>query len=476
MQPYELNLTAAAEQIKSKQLSPVELVESVLGRLDAVEPKINAFACVTGELARDAARTAEQEIGNDRYRGPLHGIPVGIKDLYDTAGVPSTSSSKVRAGRVPDTDAVIVDRLRSAGMVMVGKTHTHEFAYGAITPTTRNPWGTSHIPGGSSGGSAAAIAAGVCTVGMGTDTAGSIRIPASLCGTVGLKPTYGRTSRRGVTSLSWSLDHAGPLTRNVRDAALVLSVIAGYDRLDPACVDVPVPDYTADLGRGVSGLRIGIPTNYYFDRVSADVDRAVRGAAALLEGQGAQLREVTIPYADAVLAAEWGILMPEASAYHQQALRESAELYEPDVRMFLEAGEFVLATDYIKALRARTLMQQAWAAMFTDVDVVLAPCMPVAAPEVGATEVNWPDGTAEDVTMALVRLTSPGNLTGLPTLSLPVGFDAAGLPLGMQVIGRPFDELTILRIGQAYEDASDTVGRITRDLIPTTPNGRSVPS
>jgi len=460
MQPYELNLTAAAAQIESKQLSPVELVESVLGRLDAVEPKIGAFACVTGELAHEAAKTAERDIANGKYRGSLHGIPVGVKDLYDTAGVASTSSSKVRAERVPDADAAIVDRLLSAGMVMVGKTHTHEFAYGAITPTTRNPWDTSRIPGGSSGGSAAAVAAGVCTVGMGTDTAGSIRIPASLCGTVGLKPTYGRTSRRGVASLSWSLDHAGPLTRNVRDAALVLGVIAGYDRLDPACVDVPVPDYTADLDRGVAGLRIGIPTNYYFDRVSADVDRAVHNAIAVLEGLGAQLREVTIPYADAVLAAEWGILMPEASAYHQQALRESAELYEPDVRLFLEAGEFILATDYIKALRVRTLMQQAWAAMFTDVDVVLAPCMPVAAPEAGATEVKWPDGTAEDSTMALVRLTSPGNLTGLPTLSVPVGFDAAGLPLGMQIIGRPFDEQTILRVGQAYEDASDTIGRI----------------
>jgi len=460
MQPYELSLSDAAEQIEIKQLSPVELLESVLGRIDAVEPKITAFACVTADLARDGAKAAEQEIANGAYRGPLHGIPVGIKDLYDTAGVPSTSSSKVRAGRVPDTDAVIVDRLRTAGIVIVGKTHTHEFAYGAITPTTRNPWDIHRIPGGSSGGSAAAVAAGICTVGMGTDTAGSIRIPASLCGTVGLKPTYGRTSRRGVAPLSWSLDHAGPLTRNVRDAALVLGAIAGYDRLDPACVDVPVPDYTADLNRGVADLRIGVPANYYFDRVTADVDRAVRGAVEALHGQGAQLRQVTIPYPEAVLAAEWGILMPEASAYHQDALRDNAELYEPDVRTFLEAGEFVLATDYIKALRVRTLMQRAWAAMFADVDVVLAPCMPVAAPEAGATEVNWPDGTAEDVTMALVRLTSPGNLTGLPTLSVPVGFDGAGLPLGMQIIGRPFDEQTILRVAHAYEEASDTVGRI----------------
>jgi aspartyl-tRNA(Asn)/glutamyl-tRNA(Gln) amidotransferase subunit A len=460
MQPYELSLTAAAQQIRSRQLSPVELIESVLSRVTAVEPRIGAFACVTGELARAAAKTAEQEIAAGSYRGPLHGIPIGIKDLYDTAGVPSTASSKVRAGRVPDTDAEVVGRLRQAGMVMVGKTHTHEFAYGAITPTTRNPWDIGRIPGGSSGGSAAAVAAGICTVAMGTDTAGSIRIPASLCGTVGLKPTYGRVSRRGVAPLSWSLDHAGPLTRNVRDAALVLGAVAGYDRLDPACVDVPVPDYTADLDRGVSGLRVGVPANYYFDRVAADVDRAVRGAIDLLAGNGAEVREVTIPYADAVLGAEWGILMPEASAYHQQAVRSSGALYESDVRLFLEAGEFVLATDYIKALRVRTLMQQAWAAMFDDIDVVIAPCMPVTAPLAGAATVDWPGGPSEDVTMALVRLTSPGNLTGLPTLAVPVGFDPAGLPLGMQIIGRPFDERTILRVGRAYESASDTVGRI----------------
>jgi aspartyl-tRNA(Asn)/glutamyl-tRNA(Gln) amidotransferase subunit A len=460
MEPYELDLSEAAEQIEARRLSPVELVESVLARIESVEPVIGAFTCVTGDLAVDAAKEAAREIAGGDYRGPLHGVPVGIKDLYDTAGVASTSSSKVRAGRVPDTDAVAVQRLRRAGMVMVGKTHTHEFAYGAITPTTRNPWDTSRIPGGSSGGSAAAVAAGVCTVAMGTDTAGSIRIPASLCGTVGLKPTYGRVSRRGVASLSWSLDHVGPLTRNVRDAALALGAVAGYDRRDPACVDVPVPDYTADLDLGIATLCVGVPTNYYFDRVSADVESAVRRAAAVLEEQGAQLREVTIPYGDAVLPAEWGILMPEASAYHQQALREDPDLYEPDVRLSLEAGEFILATDYIKALRVRTLMQQAWADVFAGVDVVVAPCMPVAAPAAGATAVDWPDGTSEDITTALVRQTSPGNLTGLPTLSVPVGFDDAGLPLGMQIIGRPFDEATVLRVGQAYEDASDTVGRI----------------
>ncbi|CCG03404.1 amidase [Blastococcus saxobsidens] len=466
MQPFELSLTAAAGEIKDGNLSPRELTESVLDRIEQTEDTLGAFAHVCGDLARKAAARAEHEIAGGMYRGPLHGIPLGVKDLYDTAGVPSTSSSAVRAGRVPDTDAVAVERLLGAGMVMVGKTHTHEFAYGGLTPTTRNPWDASRIPGGSSGGSGAAVAAGSCMVGMGSDTAGSIRIPASLCGTVGLKPTYGRVSRRGVASLSWSLDHVGPLARNVRDCALVLGVIAGFDRADTGSVDVPVPDFTAGLDGGIAGLRVGVPSNYFFDRVHEDVDRSVRAAISVLEGLGAELREVSIPYADQVLAAEWAILMPEASAYHQDALREKAELYTEQTRVLLEVGELVLATDYIKALRVRTLMQRAWADMFADIDVLVAPTEPFAAPRVGAMEATWPDGLAEDITMALVRLTSPADLTGMPSLTLPVGFDDAGLPLGMQVIGRPFDEATVLRVGRAYEQVSDAVGRVAPVVPP----------
>jgi aspartyl-tRNA(Asn)/glutamyl-tRNA(Gln) amidotransferase subunit A len=297
-------------------------------------------------------------------------------------------------------------------------------------------------------------------VGLGTDTAGSIRIPASLCGTVGLKPTYGRVSRRGITPLSWSLDHAGPLARNVRDCALVLNTIAGPDPQDPATVDVPVADYTAGLDRGVAGLRIGVPTNYYFDRLEPAVDRAVREAVTLLVDLGAEVHEVTVPFTETILAAEWAICMPEASAYHQQSLRASADLYTDQVRTIFEAGEFVFATDYIKALRVRTLMQRAWASMFQDIDVLVTPGMPSGAPQVGTEVVSWPDGSTEDVTTSLVRLTSATNLTGHPVLSVPVGRNEAGLPLGMQVTGRPFDEATVLRVGQAYESASGNVGAI----------------
>ncbi|SOC50310.1 aspartyl/glutamyl-tRNA(Asn/Gln) amidotransferase subunit A [Blastococcus aggregatus] len=460
MQPFELSLSAAATEISARRLSPVELTDSVLARIEATEPRLGAFAHVTDELARKAAAHAEQEIASGRYLGALHGIPLGVKDLYDTAGVPTTSSSAVRAGVVPDTDSASVEQLLGAGMVMVGKTHTHEFAFGGITPTTRNPWDPGRIPGGSSGGSGAAVAAGSCMVGMGSDTAGSIRIPATLCGTVGLKPTYGRASRRGVASLAWSLDHVGPLTRNVTDCAHVLNAIAGYDRRDPASVDVPVPDHTAGLDDGIAGLRIGVPSDYFFEHVSEDVEQAVRTAIDVLAGLGAELREVSTPYAEQILATEWAIVYPEASAYHQKDLRAKAELYLEDTRLSLEVGELVLATDYIKALRIRTLMQRARAEVFDDVDLVVMPGMPFAAPAVGATEVTWSDGVTEAISSALIRLTSPGNLTGQPVLSVPVGFDAAGLPLGMQLTGRPFDEATVLRAGRAYEQVSDAVGRI----------------
>jgi aspartyl-tRNA(Asn)/glutamyl-tRNA(Gln) amidotransferase subunit A len=453
VEPYELTLAGAAEKIKAKELSPVELTASVLARIDAVEDKITAFATLTPDLATKAAERAEAEIAAGNYRGPLHGIPVGIKDLYETAGVATTSSSKVRADYIPTQDSAVVEKLFAAGSVMVGKTHTHEFAFGAVTPTTRNPWDLDRMPGGSSGGSGAAVAAGECFLGMGSDTGGSIRIPASVCGTVGLKPTYGRVSRRGVASLSWSLDHVGPLTRTVADAALVMNAIAGYDRADPASVDVPVPDFTAQLD--VAGLTIGVPTNYYTERVDPQVASAVAAAIAVLVGQGARTREIEIPLPQYVLPTEWAIMLPEASAYHQEMLRDKADLYTEDVRLFLEVGELVLATDYIKALRARTLIQQRWRDMFADIDVLIAPTLTTPALSVHDPKVTWPDGSIESATDSYVRFSAPANVTGLPSLSVPCGFTGLGLPVGMQIIGKPFAEPLLLSVGQAYESATN---------------------
>lgn len=451
VEPYALTLAEAAEAIAADRLSPVELVESTLARIEAVEPRLTAFATVTADLARTQAARAEAEIAAGKHRGPLHGIPVGVKDLYETAGVATAGGSAVREDFVPDHDSAVVERLSAAGAVMVGKTHTHEFAFGVITPTTRNPWDTGRIPGGSSGGSGAAVAAGECMVGMGSDTGGSIRIPAALCGTVGLKPTYGRVSRRGVFSLSWSLDHVGPLTRTVRDTALVMNAIAGYDRADPASVDVPVPDHTAGLDDGVGGLRIGVPAGFYSDHVSADVATAVAGAVAALESAGAVLRDVDIPLPGHYAPVANVIVMAEAAAYHQQLRRERGHLYGTELLLRLETGELVPATDYITALRARTLIQRSWAALFDDVDVVVAPAVPIGAPRVDETAWTRPDGSSELVHAAMTRLSSPANLTGLPALAVPCGRDGDGMPVGLQVIGRPFEEATVLRVGHTWE-------------------------
>ena len=459
MQPYELSITDAAQQIERRALSPVELVQSALDRIGQVEDRLNAFVVVTGERALEQARQAEQDIAAGRSRGALHGIPVGIKDLYDVAGVPTTSSSSVRADHVPQQDSACVASLQDAGAIVVGKTHTHEFAYGVLTPTTRNPWNTEHVPGGSSGGSGAAVAAGECLVGMGSDTGGSIRIPASVCGTVGLKPTYGRVSRFGVTSLCWSLDHVGPLTRTVRDAAVVLQAIAGYDPRDPATVQEPVPDYTGELDAGVEGLTLGVPTNYFFDDVDPEVESIVRDAIGVLEAQGARVREVEIPYAQQMMAVEFGLIVPEASAYHQTMLRERGELYTDDVRVFLEAGEVVLATQYIKALRVRTMVQHAFRDAFKGLDAIVCPTLPATAARVGQQTFAFPGGAEKSVIDAWVGHSAPGNITGLPALSVPCGFDGAGLPVGLQVIGRPFDEAGVLRIAQAYESATEWTAR-----------------
>ena len=337
MQPFELSLAEAARALRSRELSPVELTESVLARIGAVDGRLRAYATVAADAAAAAAVRAEREISETGPRSPLHGIPMGLKDLIDAAGLPTTASSDVRAGHIADHDSRVAVRLKAAGAVLLGKTHTHEFAYGLTTPQTSNAWDQSRVAGGSSGGSAVAVAAGEATFALGTDTGGSIRVPAALNGVVGLKPTYGLVSRSGVTSLSWSLDHVGPLTRSATDAALVLAATAGYDPRDPASVSGPPLDFT---GSGdLKGLRVGIPRNHYFDRVSPEVEEAVRRAIDRLTELGAKLVEVEIPMARYIQAIQWGLMVPEATAYHERSLRTVPDLYTPDVRALLEAGE-----------------------------------------------------------------------------------------------------------------------------------------
>ncbi|MBP2401432.1 amidase [Streptomyces syringium] len=453
MQPYELSVTDAAEAVRSRRVSPVELVDSVLERIEEVEPRLRAFTTVTAAHARKAARTAEAAIaGGTPPRGPLHGIPVGLKDLIDVAGMATTASSRVRTGHRAKTDSTVAARLAEAGVAFVGKTHTHEFAYGLTTPQTSNAWSLDRVAGGSSGGSAVAVAAGAATFALGTDTGGSIRVPASLNGIVGLKPTYGLVPRYGVTSLSWSLDHVGPLTRTVEDAALVLAALVGHDPRDPASVAAPVVDYrTSGDGTDLTGLRVGVPGNYYFDRVDPGIEASVRRAIGRLEELGARLVEIEIPMTRYIQAIQWGLMVPEASAYHERTLRAVPDLYATDVRVLLEAGELMTAGDYLRAQRARTLMRQAWLEMLETVDVIAAPTVPLTAVKAGQTTVTWGDTSVESVSDAYVRLSAPANITGVPSLTVPVGSDAAGMPIGMQLMGRPFDEATVLRAGHAYE-------------------------
>ncbi|KWX19493.1 amidase [Mycolicibacterium wolinskyi] len=460
MELYELPLIEVAEKIRTKEVSPVEVTQSALARLEAVEPTLTAFVTVTPELALEQAKLAEKEIGGGNYRGPLHGIPLGVKDLYDTAGVKTTSSSAQRADYVPDADSASVAKLYDAGMVLIGKTHTHEFAYGATTPTTGNPWAPERTPGGSSGGSGAAVASGVVHVALGSDTGGSIRIPAALCGTVGLKPTFGRASRVGVASLSWSLDHVGPLSRNVIDSALVMAAMSGFDRRDPGTANVPVPDMVTGIDAGVAGKKIGIPVNYYTDRVAPEAAEAARTAAAEFEALGAELVEVEIPMAEHIVPTEWAIMMPEATAYHLDYLRNSPDKYTDEVRVLLETGAAQPATDYVNALRLRTLIQAAWKDMFSSIDVLLAPTVVAPATLRSDPFVRWADGSVEAATAAYVRLSAPANVTGLPSLSVPAGFNADGLPLGVQILGKPFAEPEILQLGYALEQSTDVVGKI----------------
>lgn len=457
MQPFELSLTEASRAVRARELSPVELTESVLARISAVEGRLGAYVTVAADAALAAAVRAEREISGSGPRGPLHGIPMALKDVIDAEGIPTTASSHVRAGHVAERDSRVAERLGAAGAVLLGKTHTHEFAYGLTTPQTNNAWDHSRVAGGSSGGSAVAVAAGGATFAMGTDTGGSIRVPAALNGVVGLKPTYGLVPRTGVTSLSWSLDHVGPLTRTVQDVALVLSATAGHDPRDPASVSGPMPDRFP--GGDLRGLKVGVPRNHYFDRVTPEVEESVRGAIERLAELGAELVDVEIPMARYIQAVQWGLMVPEATAYHERSLRATPDLYAADVRILLEAGELTSAGDYLRAQRARTLMRDAWARMFDAIDVLAAPTVPMTAVGAGQEAVEWADGTTEAVSDSYVRLCAPANITGVPALTLPVGHDRAGLPIGMQLMARPFHDATVLRVGRVYEE-SVVAGRL----------------
>jgi aspartyl-tRNA(Asn)/glutamyl-tRNA(Gln) amidotransferase subunit A len=452
--------TSAAElgaRIRGRELSPVDVVEEVLARVGR-SASLNAFITVTAEAARAQAKEAEREIAAGRHRGPLHGIPISLKDLIDTRGIRTTCGSRILADRVPRRDATVAARLREAGAILIGKAALHEFAYGVTTNNphfgpTRNPWNLECIPGGSSGGSAAAVAAGLGPVSIGTDTGGSIRIPAALCGIVGLKPSYGRVSRHGVQPLAWTLDHVGPLTRSVEDAALVLQAVAGPDPRDPTTQGQSVPDFTEALRRPVQGLAVGVLADDYHQVLAEDVRTAYEAALGVLRKLGLRLENVRFPRPAEAGAAQTAIIMSEAASVHERWLRDRPDEYGADTRARLQRGQFLTATQYLRAQRVRALILEEVANLFRSYAALVVPTTPCVAPRI-SQETTLIGDTPRDVRDMLTRMTRLLNFTGLPAISVPCGVGAGDLPVGLQIIGRPMDEATVLAIAHAFERAT----------------------
>ena len=435
---------------RRREVSPVEVTRDLLSRIEKLDPALHAFVTLTPQKALADARAAEDALKKGDSR-PLLGIPIGHKDIYLTRGIRTTGGSALFADWVPENESTVVTRWAEAGTVMMGKLITHEFAFGLQWPghrfpAARNPWNPEHIPGGSSSGSGAALSAGFVHGATGSDTGGSIRGPAAFCGITGLKPTYGRASRAGVMTLSWTLDHTGPMARTAEDCAYLLQAMAGHDAADPASSTRPVDDYVGALEGNVRGLRIGVPRNYFFEDADADVVRAFEDAMGELRKLGAEVRDLTIPSFD-LSRSFFLILVAEAFAYHEHDLRSHPELYGEVLRERLMTGALVTASEYVQAQRVRMQVCAEVAAAMKTVDVLATPTAPKPA---------TPFKIAYDPELAFPRSNMPPfNLTGQPTLAVPCGFSDSGLPVSMQLAGRAFEETTVLRLGHVYQKATD---------------------
>ncbi len=451
-----MTILEAAQALRKRTVSSMELTEAALRGVRELNPKLNAFITVLEDSACAQAKAADADLSKGADRGPLHGIPIAVKDVFETRGVRTTCGSALFKDNVPNRDAAVVEKLAAAGAVLIGKTGMHELAYGVTSNNphfgaVRNPRDPDRIPGGSSGGSGAAVAADMVFMAMGSDTGGSIRLPAAFCGAVGLKPTTGLVSRYGVMPLDFSLDHMGPLTRSVRDAAVTLEAIAGFDPRDDTSSREPVGRYLPPSDASVHGVRIGLPENFYFDRLDPVVDTAVRKMAATADSLGAHVVSVRVPDIAAINAVSRVILLAEASALMEKYLSDRSR-FGADVLALLDQGRLLPATAYINAQRVRRMMQRDFAQIWRRVDCLFTPTVPMPAPRIGDTTVQL-GGQIEDVRLAATRLVRAINVLGLPALSMPCGTDHRGLPLGLQIVGRPFDEALILRIGAALEDA-----------------------
>ena len=458
--PTDSTLTALAAAIRARALSPVEVVDACLVRIDALDPRLHAFITLDADRARAAARSLERDAMAGRWRGPLHGVPLAFKDLCAVPGLPSSGGTRTRDYFQSPHPCTAVVRLLEAGAIALGTLNMTELALGPFGDNAhhgdvQNPWGAGHVSGGSSSGSGAAVAAGLVPGALGSDTGGSIRLPAACCGIVGLKPTYGRVSRAGVMPLSWTMDHLGPMARTVHDVALMLGVTAGHDPLDPSSSASAVPDYLSALEAPLSGVRAAVPQNHFGDGVDAEVAVAMAAALRTLEGLGVRIASVRVPDpAPITSACNNPIARTECAATHTRLLRDRPQDLQPVVRSRAESGFAVKAVDYVQALRQRSAIAREFiATAFADADVLLTSTTAEPAP----TYATAKSGTVADVVArmsAFTRFTRIFNTIGLPALSLPCGFTATGLPLALQIVGRPFDEATVLRVGHAYEQAT----------------------
>lgn len=442
-----------APLLRAKALSPLELTNACLERIGRLNPVLNAFITVSSETALAQARTAETEIARGEWRGPLHGIPIALKDLIDTAGIRTTAASALLADRIPTEDAEVVRRLKQAGAVILGKNNLHEFAYGGSSLVSHfgdvhNPWDTGRIAGGSSGGSAAAVAAGLCFAAIGTDTAGSIREPAALCGCVGLKPTYGRVSSRGVIPLSWSLDHVGPLTSTVADAAIVLQAIAGYDPADIATSDLPVEDYVSAIREDSKNLRVGVPRTYFYDDLDAEVAAAVEQALGVIKALVAEVKDVSLE-----VPTNRKLQSAESYAYHAENVVKAPEMYQAETLRRIMSGASVSAQEYILRRREMDEARHSIREIFAKVDVLITPTMPMPAPAIA--DLKQSPVALRPAELKLLRNTRPFNVWGLPAISVLCGFTQSGLPIGLQIAGPHWREDLVLRLAHAYEQATD---------------------
>lgn len=459
MNPATLTLAQTRAALDANEISATELTEFYLARIARYDPKLNSFITVTSDLAREQAARADTGRTTGAAPGAMRGIPLALKDLYDLKGVRTTAGSKILKDNVATADATVTTRLKTEEAVILGKNNMHEFAFGVTNENVHygnacNPWNVENITGGSSGGGAAAVAARLCLGALGSDTGGSIRIPASLCGISGLKPTYGRVSLRGVVPLSWSNDHAGPLAQTAEDCALILNAIAGYDAGDPACVNVPTQDYAAGLGDSLRGVRFAALRGYFEDEVDAEILSAVRDAEKVLEGMGAVCVEKELPHAAEMFDANRLTLRVEAAAYHREWLATRANEYGEDVLTRLSSFAQIRADEYALAMRKRVELRRVLDVFFDDIGFIVTPTTRVVAPRQG--------GDAVTMAQHLTAFTAPFDVTGVPAISIPCGFTRAGLPIGMQLVGRAWDEARVLQAAHQYQIETDWHARVPR--------------